>query len=364
MEQNQNLTAPESATDEPGSSSHFFAPEPPRFATAAEEAAYRAGLADGSHGAGPTAFDFDPVALRHRHDGLTPAKQREYVEALADTGIARVAAERIGVSERSVSRLRRRADAGAFNLACEAARRFGARRLHSIAWERAIEGMIRRHYYHGELKSEERVYDNRLLIYLLGKTEHVLEESYETRAVAGQWQPWVEAIEAGAPPPDLWPEPAPEPEPTAEEAAEDLAAELTGEEVWMEEGIWWTSFPPPAGFEGYEQEVFGQEGYQRTLSPDEQEAVAAGSEEEQEEALAHGMALRDLHFGFAGGHAGYGDDEDGEDEDGEDEDGEDEGGGGGGEVEIFSAREAGLSGPSAPPDVIAEPAPDADKEPR
>jgi hypothetical protein len=30
---------------------------------------------------------FEPVPLRHRHDGLTPQKQREYVEALADTGI-------------------------------------------------------------------------------------------------------------------------------------------------------------------------------------------------------------------------------------------------------------------------------------
>jgi len=38
--------------------------------------------------------DFEPVPLRHRHDGLTPERQREYVEALADCGVARRAAER------------------------------------------------------------------------------------------------------------------------------------------------------------------------------------------------------------------------------------------------------------------------------
>lgn len=57
----------------------------------------------------PTLLDFDPVSTRHRIDGLTPGKQREYVEALADSGVARYAAGRIGVSEQAVNRLRRRA---------------------------------------------------------------------------------------------------------------------------------------------------------------------------------------------------------------------------------------------------------------
>ena len=108
--------------------------------------------------------DFEPVPLRYRSAGLTPAKQREYVEALADTGVAREAAAWIGISEQAVNRVRRRADARAFDLACEAAHRIGARRLRSIAYERAIEGTVKRIYYHGEVKSEEIVYDNRLLI--------------------------------------------------------------------------------------------------------------------------------------------------------------------------------------------------------
>ncbi|HYJ84059.1 MAG TPA: hypothetical protein VEW26_14600, partial [Allosphingosinicella sp.] len=79
---------------------------------------------------------FEPVQLRHRHDGLTPEKQREFVEALADCGIVREAAARIGISEQAINRVRRRADARSFDNACEAAHMFGARRLRSVAFER------------------------------------------------------------------------------------------------------------------------------------------------------------------------------------------------------------------------------------
>ena len=90
-------------------------------------------------------------------------------------GIARVAAARIGVSRAggqprsgaaptrapSISPARRRG--GSAPAACI-----------RLAWERAVEGTDQAAIiYHGELKSEERVYDNRLLIYLLGKTEHL-----------------------------------------------------------------------------------------------------------------------------------------------------------------------------------------------
>ena len=112
-------------------------------------------------------LDFEPVPLRYRTDGLTPDKQRAYVEALADCGLAREAAARIGVSEQSINRVRRRADARDFDRACEAAHMFGARRLRSVAFERAIEGSLKGHYYRGELVGQERVYDNRLLTYLL-----------------------------------------------------------------------------------------------------------------------------------------------------------------------------------------------------
>ena len=258
---------------------------------------------------------FDPVPLRYRSDGLTPAKQRDFVEALADCGLLHVAAKRVGVSPQAVNRTRRRADAKGFDLACIAARRFGARRLHDTAWERAIEGSIRRHYYHGELKSEERVFDNKLLVYLLGKTEHLLEEPPEAAAVAANWEPWVEAIEQGTPLPDVRPDWQKEQD---ERLAEDAAAEDEDEEdeaasdddmVWEDEetGVWWTRFPPPADFWGEEFGEPGDADYRRFLTDAEQEALEAQTEEDEGEDGARADRIRracerrDRYFGFAGG---------------------------------------------------------------
>lgn len=278
MEHNQNAFTPEAATDEPASSAN---PAP----AAGEERP-------------PDLLDFDPVATRRRFDGLTPERQREYVEALADSGVARYAAARIGISEQAINRLRRRADARSFNLACDAAMRLGARRLQSIAWERAIEGTVRRYHYHGKLVAEERVFDNRLLIYLLGKTEHLREPSRECIAVADNWEPFMESLEHGTPPPDLRPA-------WRREQDERLAAvdedEPGADELWEEEGVWMTSFPPPADFAGFDYGVPGGEDYSRSLSDAEEEALAIGDEEERAEEILRGCARRDRYFGFAGG---------------------------------------------------------------
>ncbi len=292
MEQNQNIPTPEAATDEPASSSGPAAP-PPGF----EPPAFQP----------PT---FEPVALRYRQDGLTPEKQRDYVEALADSGLVREAAARVGVSEQSVNRLRRRADAKSFNLACDAARRIGARRLHAIAWERAIEGTVKQHFYHGELKGEERVHDNRLLIHLLGKTEHLLAEpDEEARAVAGNWEPFVEALEQGLPPPVLSETEsfAGSAEPDADEdEEEDDEPGFGGVEVWQAEGSWWTEFPPPAGFDGEEEGEPGDYDYKRRLTDAEQAVIDEDERSEREEEIARQSARRDLYFGFDGDAAGAG----------------------------------------------------------
>lgn len=247
MEQNHDSFTPEAATDEPASP-----------------------------------FDFEPVPVRARHDGWTPEKQREFIETLADTGIVREAAARVGMTEQSAWRLRRRADAQAFDIAWEAAAPSGARRLHSLAWERAIEGTMKGHYYHGELKSEERVYDNRLLICLLGKTQHLVAAPRGGRAFRN-WEGWMQAIEQGLPEP-----PPPE---------RDEADEFTGAEVWESGGQWWTDYPPPAGFDGTEERGEGVFGYRRTLSRAEQEVVDAW----RAESRAGREARRDRYFGFEGG---------------------------------------------------------------
>ncbi|HEX8226103.1 MAG TPA: hypothetical protein VF605_20035 [Allosphingosinicella sp.] len=233
---------------------------------------------------------FEPVPLRYREDGFTPEKQRAYVEALADCGIAREAAARVGLTEQAINRARRRSDARSFDDACEAAHLFGARRIRSTVWERAIEGTVKGRYYHGELIAEERVHDNRLLTYLYGKVEHLLaRDEKKSRDICDNWEAHMEALDQGLPAPGREPE-----APSAECAEEE---EFTGVEVWETEGIWWTGFPPPADFDGIEEGRYGDLSYRRSLSDLEQAEIDAEAEEE----LAEACARRDRFFGFPGG---------------------------------------------------------------
>jgi hypothetical protein len=305
--------SPEAATDEPASSTHPLAIMPPAYSALTAEQAYRAGLSEGIERGGhalpapaspPAAppgepadlIDFEPVPLRRRSGGLTPEKQRQFVEALADTGVAREAAARVGLSEQAINRVRRRADARSFDRACEAAHRLGARQLRSVAFERAIEGTLRGHYYRGERISEERVFDNRLLVYLLGKTEHLIEEREESRAVVENWEACMDALEQGLDLPST-----PRGEAGAEAAAELDEDEEDGpseEQVWLEDGTWWTLFPAPAGFDGEEHGELGDEDYQRTLSAEERDSMAARKGAKDEAELARCCALRDRAFGL------------------------------------------------------------------
>src|ERR1700712_3350606 len=171
-------------------------------------------------------LDFEPIHLEPRGDGWSPAKQRAFIEALADCGIVREAAARVGVSEQSARRLPRRADAATFNIAWEAALQHGADRLRSVAFERAIEGVIRPHFYHGEKVGEERVYDNRLLLALLARADRLVAHADQAHAVS-DWERWMAAIEDGDPPPSR-------------------RQEAEAPRIWQDDaGRWWTDFPPP-----------------------------------------------------------------------------------------------------------------------
>src|SRR5688572_23931391 len=94
-------------------------------------------------GEGSSNLDFEPVALRARCDGWTPARQRAFIEELADCGVVREAAARVGMTVQSAGRLRRRAGAESFARAWELALREGTDRLRSIAYERCIHGTLK-----------------------------------------------------------------------------------------------------------------------------------------------------------------------------------------------------------------------------
>ncbi|HYD36175.1 MAG TPA: YadA-like family protein [Allosphingosinicella sp.] len=65
--------------------------------------------------------EFIPVPVRHREDGWTPERQYWYLVALAAGGHGGQAARAVGMSQQSAMRLRRRAEAAAFDRLCSAA---------------------------------------------------------------------------------------------------------------------------------------------------------------------------------------------------------------------------------------------------
>jgi len=122
------------------------------------------------HGAGdsaPSAPDFEPVKLRYRHDGLTPARQVKLIQAMAASGCIREACAKVGVSAEAVYKLRRRPDAQSFRLAMDFALDGAADRVEDAVYSRAINGVEVPHYYRGELVGTHRRYDERLATFIL-----------------------------------------------------------------------------------------------------------------------------------------------------------------------------------------------------
>ena len=89
--------------------------------------------------------------------------------------------------------------------------------------------------------------------------------------------------------------------PPEEGEAED---DFEGRSVWEDEADGWvTDFPPPEGFEGWEDGEPGDEDYRRSLTPEEEDVVHAAEEESEPEParaahLAAEHAARNRYFGF------------------------------------------------------------------
>lgn len=111
---------------------------------------------------------FTPVPRKcQRHDGWTPERQRGFIEALADTGSVRAAAHAATMTPESAYLLRRHPEAGEFRKAWEAALALGVQRLEDVAMDRALNGVEVPVYHFGAVVGTRRVYNDRLLMFLL-----------------------------------------------------------------------------------------------------------------------------------------------------------------------------------------------------
>lgn len=111
---------------------------------------------------------FTPVPrLKDRHNGWKPETQRAFIEALAETGSVKAAARRVNRAEVGAYLLRRHPEAGEFRAAWDAALDIGMRRIEDVAMERALNGVEVPVYSYGKLVGSRRVYNDRLLMFML-----------------------------------------------------------------------------------------------------------------------------------------------------------------------------------------------------
>ncbi|NVE95932.1 hypothetical protein [Altererythrobacter lutimaris] len=106
-----------------------------------------------------------------RHDGWTPAKQAEFLHALAETHSVAKAARAVGMSRQSAYGLRARLKGEPFDFAWGAALRCRFDALAEVAMDRAMNGVEVPHFYRGELVGTSRKYDERLTLAMLKMRE-------------------------------------------------------------------------------------------------------------------------------------------------------------------------------------------------
>jgi hypothetical protein len=115
----------------------------------------------------PALPEFAPVPRLYRHDGWTPARQKAFIEALADTGSVTRAAGMVNMAQANCYTLRRAPGAEEFRRAWEAALDFGVQRLKDIAFERAIDGQLVPVFVAGKLMGYQRKRNDALLMFCL-----------------------------------------------------------------------------------------------------------------------------------------------------------------------------------------------------
>ncbi|MEO7379690.1 MAG: hypothetical protein ABIV23_06455 [Sphingomicrobium sp.] len=114
------------------------------------------------------AVPFEPQPSR-KTGGWSAARQRIFIETLAETGSIHLAAKSAGLSARSSYALRVRS--AAFAAAWDGAQMLAVGRLSALAFDRAIHGRVEQIYHQGQLAGEKRVPSEKLLMWLLARLD-------------------------------------------------------------------------------------------------------------------------------------------------------------------------------------------------
>lgn len=121
-----------------------------------------------AHGFDPGDYRWIPVRRKPRKDGWSEAKQRLFIEVLADTGCVETAAGAVRMSAQGAYALRRAPGGEAFAAAWQAALQQGALKLVDVAFTRALKGTEEPVFDRdGNVIGHKTRYSERLMMFLL-----------------------------------------------------------------------------------------------------------------------------------------------------------------------------------------------------
>lgn len=132
----------------------------------------------------PTAPEFATAPTRKHYSGWTAERQRRFIENLALTGHVGESCALVGLASSSAYRLKNKDGGESFSRAWDAALRLCATRLAAVAFDRALNGRVERHYKDDELVMERRIPSDHLLTWLLARLDPAQFGSPTAKALA------------------------------------------------------------------------------------------------------------------------------------------------------------------------------------
>ena len=235
---------------------------------------------------------------------FTPELKARFCEVLAEKGIVTAACRAVG-KHRDTIYEHLRTDPS-FAAACDASRFHARHRLADRLMEDSIEGSVDHFYRDGVLVGERRYTDNRLAYAMLRRLDKLAEQPREPASPRrGGFDPRLalNALRSGSPQ-DLAAALAtiesdtsdnpPFQHDSDEEVSDSIFA--SGRVSEREPGVWWTNFPPPAGFDGEERGHWSDEEYMRECTAEECALLAAAREAQLAPFRAQEEAERDTFF--------------------------------------------------------------------